>query len=51
MTQKSNNERLLYLDDQGGGVMNVVDDDISPTILLNGAKAHALIVVAFKDFE
>ena len=34
----------LYLDDQGGERMSVVNGDYSPTILQNGAKAHALIV-------
>lgn len=34
----------IYLDDQGGSVMQVLSKDVSPTIMLNGAKAHALIV-------
>lgn len=34
----------IYLDDQGGRQMQVLQDDVSPCILLNGAKAHALIV-------
>lgn len=41
----------LYFDDQGGGVMKVVSEDVSPTILLNGAKAHALIVMSIKVEE
>lgn len=38
--------RLLFFDDQGGGVMNLVDGDVSPSILLNAAKGHALLVVS-----
>ena len=34
----------IYLDDQGGRQMQVLKEDVSPCILLNGAKAHALIV-------
>lgn len=37
-------ERPIYLDDQGGCQMQVLKEDVSPCILLNGAKAHALIV-------
>lgn len=33
-----------YLDDQGGSQMSVMSEDISPCILLNGGKGHALIV-------
>ena len=36
--------RPIYLDDQGGRQMQVLKEDVSPCILLNGAKAHALIV-------
>lgn len=39
----------LYFDDQGGKRMNVVPGDYSPTILLNGAKAHALIICEKKQ--
>lgn len=35
---------LIYLDDQGGRQMQILKEDVSPCILLNGAKAHALIV-------
>lgn len=41
------NEKI-YLDDQGGRQMQVLADDVSPCILLNGAKAHALIVCETK---
>ncbi len=34
----------LYLDDQGGQVMQVLSKDVSPTIMQNAGKAHALIV-------
>ena len=34
----------IYLDDQGGQVMKVLKEDISPTIMQNAGKAHALIV-------
>ena len=34
----------IYLDDQGGRIMNVLSADVSPTIMLNAGKAHALIV-------
>ena len=34
----------IYLDDQGGVVMQLLSDDVSPTLMLNAAKAHALIV-------
>lgn len=37
-------EQCIYLDDQGGRQMQVLKEDVSPCILLNGAKAHALIV-------
>ena len=37
-------ERPIYFDDQGGRQMQVLKEDVSPCILLNGAKAHALIV-------
>ena len=36
--------RPIYLDDQGGRQMLILKEDVSPCILLNGAKAHALIV-------
>lgn len=38
------NNGTIYLDDQGGSVMNVLKEDVSPTLMLNAAKAHALIV-------
>lgn len=38
----------IYLDDQGGQVMQVVKEDVSPCILQNGAKAHALIICETK---
>lgn len=38
------NAERIYLDDQGGHQMQVLKEDVSPCILLNGAKAHALIV-------
>ena len=38
-----NGERI-YLDDQGGQVMQVLSKDVSPTIMQNAGKAHALIV-------
>ena len=34
----------IYLDDQGGKVMQVFSKDVSPTIMQNAGKAHALIV-------
>lgn len=34
----------IYLDDQGGMVMQLLTEDVSPTLMLNAAKAHALIV-------
>lgn len=34
----------IYLDDQGGQVMQVLSKDVSPTIMQNAGKAHALIV-------
>ena len=34
----------IYLDDQGGTVMQLLTEDVSPTLMLNAAKAHALIV-------
>ena len=37
-------KEVIFLDDQGGRQMNVLKEDVSPCILLNGAKAHALIV-------
>lgn len=37
-------DRHIYLDDQGGKQMSIVKDDVSPCMLLNGAKAHGLIV-------
>jgi len=42
-------ERPIYLDDQGGSVMSVLKDDCSPTLLLNAAKAHGLIVCRKKN--
>ena len=38
-----NGERI-YLDDQGGQVMQVLSKDVSPTIMQNAGTAHALIV-------
>jgi hypothetical protein len=38
-----NGERI-FLDDQGGQVMQVLSKDVSPTIMQNAGKAHALIV-------
>lgn len=38
-----NGERI-YLDDQGGQVMQILSKDVSPTIMQNAGKAHALIV-------
>lgn len=37
-------KKPIYLDDQGGKQMQILKEDVSPCILLNGAKAHALIV-------
>ena len=34
----------IYLDDQGGQVMQVLQKDVAPTIMQNAGKAHALIV-------
>lgn len=34
----------IYLDDQGGSVMQILSKDVSPTIMQNAGKAHALIV-------
>jgi len=34
----------IYLDDQGGQVMQVLSADVAPTIMQNAGKAHALIV-------
>ena len=34
----------IFLDDQGGNVMQVLTKDVSPTIMQNAGKAHALIV-------
>lgn len=42
------NGDVIYLDDQGGRQMQVLREDVSPCILLNGAKAHALIVCETK---
>ena len=35
----------IYLDDQGGRVMQVLSSDVSPTLMQNAGKAHALIFV------
>ena len=43
-----NGERI-FLDDQGGQVMQVLTKDVSPTIMLNAGKAHALIVCEKKQ--
>lgn len=37
-------EERIYFDDQGGGQMKIVTEDVSPCLLLNAAKKHALIV-------
>ena len=42
-----NGERI-YLDDQGGQVMQILSKDVSPTIMQNAGKAHALIVCETK---
>lgn len=42
-------EGRIYLDDQGGQVMSVLKEDISPTIMQNAGKAHALIVCEKKS--
>ena len=34
----------IFLDDQGGQVMQVLSKDVAPTIMQNAGKAHALIV-------
>ena len=34
----------IYLDDQGGRVMQDLSSDVSPTLMQNAGKAHALIV-------
>ena len=34
----------IYLDDQGGQFMQILSKDVSPTIMQNAGKAHALIV-------
>lgn len=41
----------IYVDDQGGANITVVKDEVSPTILLNGAKAHAMIIAELKSFN
>lgn len=44
MQEKGIKRERIYFDDQGGQQMRVLKEDVSPCILLNGAKAHALIV-------
>lgn len=44
VTRKIQKMKPIYLDDQGGNVMDLMKDDCSPTLLLNAAKAHGLIV-------
>ena len=39
----------IYMDDQGGMKMQVLKEDVSPCILLNGAKGHSLIVCERKQ--
>lgn len=44
VARKVRKMKPIYLDDQGGKIMNLMKDDCSPTLLLNAAKAHGLIV-------
>lgn len=38
----------MFVDDQGGGNINVVKGNVSPCLLLNAAKGHGLVVVSPK---
>lgn len=39
----------IVVDDQGGANITVVEGDVSPTILLNAGKAHALIIAECEE--
>jgi hypothetical protein len=42
------NNDHIYLDDQGGAIMRIVREDVSPCLLLNAARSHGLIVLTKK---
>lgn len=37
-------KKRMYLDDMGGARMSVLEDEVSSTLLLNGAKGHGVLV-------